>query len=64
MNETQTPDGRWVPAKPLPYYEDGRRWYIRLWHAGRVLFGADLDDLMEPWWVPVELPQREQPRGD
>ncbi len=52
---TQLPDGRWVPAQPLPFYEDTRPWYVRLYHAYLYAFrGRDLDELIEPWYVPKE----------
>jgi hypothetical protein len=49
---TQLKDGRWVPAQPVPFYNDGRPWYVRIWHA--LLFWRDEDELIETWWVPVE----------
>lgn len=60
--QRQLPNGRWVPAAPVPFYEDTRPWYVRLWHA--ILFWRDEDELMEGWWVPLELPlDRPYPRG-
>lgn len=61
--ETQLPDGRWVPAQPVPFYSDPRPWYVRLWHHFLVARGHDEDELMEPWWVPMELPIDRLPRG-
>ena len=65
--QTQLPDGRWVPAQPVPFYRDTRPWYLRLWHccrAVRIGFIKDrdkrhkLEDDLEKdgdeWMVPVE----------
>ena len=30
---TQLPDGRWVPAQPLPFYRDTRSFWIKVWHT-------------------------------
>lgn len=30
---TQLPNGRWVPAQPLPFYRDTRPVYVKLWHV-------------------------------
>lgn len=62
-NMTQTSDGRWVPAKPVPFYADTRPWYVRLYHAWLVARGYDEDELLEPWWVPMEPPIEKWPRG-
>ncbi len=34
---TQLPNGRWVPAQPLPYYRDTRPVYVKLWHVTKGL---------------------------
>lgn len=31
--QTQLPDGRWVPAQPMPYFRDTRPVYVKLWHV-------------------------------
>ena len=38
QTQTQLPDGRWVPAQPLPYYKDGRPWR----EVGVDALGADV----------------------
>ena len=53
---TQLPDGRWVPAQPLPFYEDTRPWYVRLYHCLLSVFGWDVDELIDPYYVPLEPP--------
>lgn len=64
-NMTQLPDGRWVPAQPLPYYRDSRPIYVKIWHTFYVffamLFSKDrdatedmLDKKLDKWMVPVE----------
>jgi hypothetical protein len=30
--ETQTKDGKWIPAQPIPYYKDSRPWSLKIWH--------------------------------
>lgn len=55
----QLPDGRWVLAQPLPFYEDTRPWYVRLYHCWLAIRGYDedeLDNLIEPYYVPLEPP--------
>ena len=56
---TRLKDGRWVPAQPLPFYRDGRPWYVRLWHVILIACGKDEDELMEPYWIPMEPPYDE-----
>jgi hypothetical protein len=61
MNEimTQLSDGRWVTAQPLPFYEDTRPWYVRLYHCWLAIRGYDedeVDKLIEPYYVPLEPP--------
>lgn len=53
---TQTPDGRWVPAQPLPFCKDTRPWYVRIYHKILVICGQDEDELMDSWYVPMEPP--------
>jgi hypothetical protein len=56
---TQLPDGRWVPAQPLPFCEDTRPWYVRLYHCWLAIRGYDedeIDKLIEPYYVPLETP--------
>lgn len=64
-NMTQLPDGRWVPAQPLPYYRDVRPVYVKIWHvllAILTLFRRNrkkhlelLENKIEKkWLVPVE----------
>jgi hypothetical protein len=53
-NMMQLPDGRWVPAQPLPFCNDARPFHVRLGHMFLIFFGWDEDELMEKWWVPVE----------
>jgi hypothetical protein len=54
---TRLPDGRWVPAQPLPFCEDTRPWYVRIYHAILIgFFGYDEDELEDPWMVPLEPP--------
>jgi hypothetical protein len=38
----QLPDGRWVPAIPLPYYKDSRPWYVRVGHVSLVVLSLPL----------------------
>jgi len=56
MEMQQLPDGRWAPAQPLPFYRDTRPWYVRCWHRVLIIKGHDEDELIEPWYVPMELP--------
>lgn len=56
---TQLPDGRWMPAQPLPFCEDTRPWYVRLYHCCLAIRGYDedeIDKLIEPYYVPLEPP--------
>jgi hypothetical protein len=56
---TQLPDGRWVPVQPLPFCEDTRPWYVRLYHCWLAIRGYDedeIDNLIEPYYVPLEPP--------
>jgi hypothetical protein len=66
-NMTQLPDGRWVPAQPLPYYRDTRSFWRKLWHVIRFIHIAFIRDrqkrieaedraeaIMDKWMVPVE----------
>lgn len=61
---TQLPDGRWVPAQPLPFYEDTRPWYVRLYHCFLSIFYDEdkIDALIESYYVPLE-PPIEKPLG-
>lgn len=52
--------GKWETAVPLPFYRDGRPWWVRIGHVFYVLGavfllkkdGEEVDDkLMEKWWV-------------
>ena len=65
--QTQLPDGRWVPAQPMPYYRDSRKWYIKVWHVIRflqILFIRNKEKrmaaedkaerIMDKWMMPVE----------
>ncbi len=67
MCMTQLPDGRWVPAQPLPYYRDTRSFWRKIWHSIRTIRiicirdrkkreAADykLENDMETFMVPVE----------
>ena len=65
--EQQMPDGRWIPAQPLPFHEDTRPWYIRIWHLlkafGMLFRGYDfdfiedkIDEWVDPWYVPLKPP--------
>ncbi len=56
--DMQLPDGRWVPAPEVPFFRDTRPLYVRLWHAVLNCCGYDYDDLVEPWYVPMEMPDR------
>ena len=56
MTLTQDQNGRWIPATPLPFEEDTRPWYVRLWHVVLAICGYDIDELIEPWYVPLEPP--------
>ncbi len=51
------------PAHPIPFYKDTRPWYIRLWHQYKIACGADEDELLEPYWIPMEPPILKFPRG-
>lgn len=65
--KTQLPDGRWVPAQPMPYYRDSRSFFRKIWHVIRflpILFIRNkkkreemedkADRTIEKWMVPVE----------
>lgn len=37
-NNTLLPNGRWVPAQPMPYFRDTRPVYVKVWHVVLGLF--------------------------
>lgn len=47
-SDMQLPDGRWVPAQPLPYYVDIRPWWLRLWHCLTFWRKRDYDEYLVP----------------
>ena len=61
--QQQLSNGRWVPVHPIPFYHDSRPWYVRLYHRWLIIKGADEDDLLEPYWIPMEPPVTKFPRG-
>jgi hypothetical protein len=62
---TQLPDGRWVPAQPIPYYRDTRPIRVKIWHVIKLLYlmvrlrniekaGDIIEAEADIWLVPVE----------
>lgn len=59
MVEQQLPDGRWVPVQPIPFYEDTRPWYVRLYHIWLYIIGCNddyIESLINVYYIPLEPP--------